>query len=157
MTPPFEGFVGGVPFAALPGRVPADPGVYVVVWPHPAERPSFRLSSPAGRFKGKDPSVSVERLAEKWVDDETVIYIGKADARRRRRSGLAARLDEYRRFGTGENVAHWGGRLVWQIERSDELTVWWRAVDSPVTEERRMLAEFAVAHDGRLPFANLRR
>ncbi|SIH24265.1 Uncharacterised protein [Mycobacteroides abscessus subsp. abscessus] len=156
MDPPFDGFVGGLPFASLAGRVPVDPGVYVIVWPHPAERPEFRVSSPAGRFKGKDPSVPVARLATQWIDGAAVIYIGKAAARRTRHGGLAARLDEYRRFGAGENVAHWGGRFVWQIERSDELIVWWRPVDSPGEEEKRMLAEFMAAHGGRLPFANLR-
>lgn len=157
MIPPFEGFVGGVPLAALAGQVPDDPGVYVVTWPHPAECLAFLHASPAGRFKGKDPSVPVERLAAKWVEGESVIYIGKAAARRTRRGGLAARLDEYRRFGAGEPAAHWGGRFIWQIERSHELIVWWRTVDSPALEERRMLAEFMTAHNGRLPFANLRR
>lgn len=156
MTPPFEGFVGGVPFAALAGHVPDDPGVYVVVWPHPTECPEFLRSSPAGRFKGKNPSVPVERLAAKWVVGEGVIYIGKASARRTGRGGLATRLDEYRRFGMGGRAEHWGGRFIWQIKRSHELIAWWRAVNSPIAEERRMLAEFVTAHDGMLPFANLR-
>ncbi|WP_236747069.1 hypothetical protein [Mycobacteroides abscessus] len=157
MTPPFEGFVGGVPFTALAGQVPAEPGVYVVTWPHHTECPAFLRSSPAGRFKGKNPSVPVERLAAKWVVGEGVVYIGKASARHARRGGLAARLDEYRRFGAGERVAHWGGRFIWQVERSDELIVWWQAVDSPEVEEKRLLAEFIISHEGRLPFANLRR
>lgn len=124
------GFVGGLPFVSLLGRVPADPGVYVIVWPHP-ERPEFRVSSPAGRFKGKDPSVPVDRLATQWVDGAAVIYIGKAAARRTRR-GASRRVPQVR--GGRERCAlGWpvrvdrvvaAGRFTWRGRKTDACGVY---------------------------------
>jgi hypothetical protein len=157
MRPFPEGFAGGAPFSALPeSDVPREPGVYVVVLSERAGRPAFLPASPAGRFKGKDPSVPLSRLEAKWVDGTEVVYIGKAAGGRGGGRGLRKRLDEYRRFGAGEPAPHWGGRLVWQLASSGELLVWWRPVADPEGEERRMLAEFHAEHGGRLPFANLR-
>src|SRR3954468_25082290 len=81
MTEPIDlsGFTGWVPFAQLPDAgVPTEPGVYVVVRPSD-EPPSFLDVSPAGRFRGKDPTVPVAELAALWVPGSPVIYIGKAN------------------------------------------------------------------------------
>ncbi len=99
-----EGFSGWVPFSRLPtASVPASPGVYVVYRAAPAE-PSFLKISPAGHFKGRDPTVSVAVLTSKWVTGATVIYVGKAQ-----KQTLRQRLSQYRRFGEGGNVGHGEG------------------------------------------------
>ncbi len=153
-----EGFVGWVPFAELPASgVAAEPGMYVV-WRESAGDPEFLPRSVGGHFKGKDPSVPAERLADEWVPGASVVYIGKASARKHGGKALAKRLDEYRRFGAGEPVAHWGGRLVWQLADHSDFLVAWRATapEDPEDVEAEMIDAFANVY-GALPFANLKR
>jgi hypothetical protein len=138
------GLSGWVPFAALPTvDVPTGPGVYVVVRPSD-EPPRFLGVSPAGHFKGRDPTVPVADLEALWVPDTHVVYIGKAELGARGRRGLRRRLDEYRRFGAGLPVGHSGGRRIWQPDDADAART-----------ETEMLAAFRARH-GRLPFANMR-
>ncbi len=58
-----------------------------------------------------DPSVSIEKLQAKWIDEALVLYVGKADAGKTGMRGIRVRLDEYLRFGQGEPIGHWGGSL----------------------------------------------
>ncbi|NYF09821.1 hypothetical protein HDC94_000977 [Leifsonia sp. AK011] len=147
----FEGFVTFEQLATA--DVPPRPGVYLVL--RPALPPIFLPLSPAGRFKAREPSVSTDRLEREWLHATEVIYIGKASARKTRADGLRKRLDEYRRFGAGEPVGHWGGRLIWQLADSRSLLVAWKESDSPHELESQLIADFVQDH-GRLPFANLR-
>lgn len=151
------GFQGFVPLASVPtDAVPAAPGVYAVLRAS-GEAPRFAAESRAGRFKGKDPSVSADLLAKHWVDGPEVLYIGKATRGSAGRRGLQKRVEEYRRHGAGEPVAHWGGRFIWQLEDRDELLVAWNVTDEDAAVvESRMLGDF-VDRYGVLPFANLRR
>jgi len=149
------GFEGFIPIGDLEDLdVPAPPGVYVIARQHAA--PKFLPSSPAGRFKGRDPSVSIDLLESSWVPGAEVIYIGKATAGLRGNRGLRARLNEYLRFGAGAPIGHWGGRFIWQLEDAGELLVAWKLSSAPTELESEMIRHFA-DHFGVLPFANLRR
>ncbi|WP_066904069.1 hypothetical protein [Millisia brevis] len=153
MTFSLDGFTGFVPFADLPaGDVPTGSGVYVVTRPA-SSPPVFLPQSPAGRFKGKEPTVSVSELQESWVPGEPVLYIGKADIGRSGKRGLRTRLSEYRRHGSGRAVGHWGGRMIWQLADSADLLVAWRPADDGRALEKSMIADFVTMY-GRRPFAN---
>jgi hypothetical protein len=158
MTEPIDlgGFTGWVPFAALPtAEVPTGPGVYVILRPTDGP-PTFLYASPAGHFKGKDPTVPVAELHALWVPGTRVVYIGKANAGATGRRGLRKRLDEFRRHGAGEPVGHTGGRRIWQLVDHADLLVGWRTTDEgAASTETEMIARFR-AHHGRLPFANMR-
>jgi hypothetical protein len=140
----FDGFVR-LDRSAL-SEVPAGPGVYAVLVP-PGTRPAFTSQSRGGWFKGKDPSVSDERLQAEWVDDAEIIYIGRSRS-------LNTRLLDLLRFGSGEPVGHWGGRLIWQLDESIPLTTAWLEAPQPEAREAELLEDFRSLH-GRLPFANL--
>lgn len=149
------GFRGFVPFADLPlSSVPAGPGVYAVLRLG-SERPVFRPASIAGWFKGKDPSVTEDKLSAAWVEGAEVLYIGKAAAGASKRRGLRKRLDEYRKHGSGLPVGHWGGRYLWQLVDSDELLVAWfeTPLDDSESLEAALLENFTQTFGAR-PFAN---
>lgn len=115
-------------------------------------KPEFIEVSRGGHFKGKDPTVKIHMLQEKWVHGAAVAYIGKAE-------NMQRRLREFCRFGAGAAIGHWGGRYLWQVAGSDDWLVCLKACEDNETAfeaEAALLKDFAEAHGGRLPFANLR-
>ncbi|WP_378741023.1 hypothetical protein [Nocardia brasiliensis] len=85
--------------------------------------------------------------------DEPVICIGKAAAGGSGKRGLRKRLDEYRRHGAGQPVAHWIRRMIWQLADSAELLVGWKRTTDARATAKVMIADF-VAMYGKRPFAN---
>ena len=73
-------------------RIPDAHGVYVVVRDSTSE-PIFLEKSPAGWFKGQDPSRPITTLREKWIVESPVLYIGKAGPSRSRT--LRKRISEF--------------------------------------------------------------
>src|SRR5688500_2556247 len=74
------GFQGFLAFKDIDlSQVPDEPGVYVVLR-EAAGTPAFLPRSPAGWFKGKDPTVPVDKLERAWPVGAQCVYIGKAAA-----------------------------------------------------------------------------
>jgi hypothetical protein len=134
-------------------QIPHEPGVYFV-WYLGGKHPEFLLRGPGGYHKGRDPNVSCEVLERNWIENETVVYIGKSE------SSLQERITTYMEFGRRKSVSHHGGRYIWQIRDFLDLRVCWRPLsrgsEGPTQVEGMLLLEFMRRHDGRLPFANLR-
>ena len=103
--------------------VPDKTGVYIVV--RNSDQPvTFLRKSPAGHFNGRDPSVPIEKLRAEWVEGTVTLYIGKAGGPEQN-AIIRKRIDAYTKFGGGQRVAHWGGRLIWQLERSESFLICW--------------------------------
>lgn len=136
--------------------IPNVMGVYLVLRVS-LDNPSFLTKGSGGFFKGKDPNVQIAELQNNWVRDEHILYIGKAGSFNSSAT-LKSRLKQLIRFGYGNNVGHWGGRYLWQLEDSKSLLVCWLTLDDkePEVVEQRLINEFKKAHDGMRPFANLK-
>ena len=131
--------------------LPRQPGVYAVSYGE-ARPKSWPNESCGGWHKKRNPAVDPARLNLEWVDGTDIVYLGRTDRT------LAKRIGEFARFGSGQLVGHWGGRLIWQLPRPDLLTIGWLPLDPGLAAEREsaLLAEFVSVFD-RLPFANLRK
>ena len=133
--------------------IPDKKGVYVVLFTKKV-KPTFLNKSIGGHFKGRDPSVSIEKLESNWISNEEIIYIGQAGGNGSNAT-LRKRLKQYIQFGSGKPVGHWGGRLIWQLKDSDELIIAWKeTIDDPYLIETEMINKFKEKHGVR-PFANL--
>lgn len=137
---------GGGPW----GEVPEAPGVYLVLRDSD-EPPRFLTRGTGGYFKGEDPNVPLDLLADAWVLNARVVYIGMAG-----RQTLRRRLRQYVDFGAGKAVGHMGGRYAWQLADASELVVCWRSVENgnPRDVEHAMIKAFKQRYGAR-PFANL--
>jgi hypothetical protein len=135
-------------------EVPVERGVYIVVRDHDGP-PDFLTRSVAPHFRGKDPTLPPQKLNEKWVTGALVLYIGRACGPGVR-SLLQQRVKRCIRFGEGRVVAHYGGRLIWQLRDHRSLLFAWATTpdQEPAAIEARLRAAF-VATYGRPPFANL--
>lgn len=139
-----RGFAGFARFKELDlGRVPVGEGVYVILR-EKEERPRFLDRSPAGWFKGLDPTVAVAELEASWPDGAHCVYIGKASSGTTGKRGLRKRIRELRRFGDGEPIGHQGGRRIWQLSDADDYLIAWLLTpnDDPERVEGELIRAF---------------
>ena len=134
--------------------IPKVKGVYLVLNPN-YQRSEYLQIGTGGHFKGRNPNVNLTELEKNWIDNSLVVYIGKAGSDTGATT-LRSRLKQYFDFGQGKNIGHWGGRLIWQLKKSNELIVCWKPLphDDPRTVESSLIQEFVSAFSKR-PFANL--
>jgi hypothetical protein len=152
-------FLGGSSIEDLQASCDAIPGATGVYILKRLQRTpvAFLPANPGGRFKGRDPTVSISRLEERWIPSADVVYIGKAGGNDQRAT-LQSRIRSFMQFGLGMPCSHWGGRCIWQLADAKVLWVYWAVThdEEPRTAESRLIDAFRQSY-GRLPFANLRR
>jgi hypothetical protein len=132
--------------------LPRENGVYVLVRERDGE-PRFNPRGTAAFWRGQDPNVKLEVLAEKWVPGARLVYVGRA-AGAGVRGRLQQRVKRMLRFGEGRNVAHWSGRYAWQLADAFDLLVAWKVCKDAVRQEIALLTAFEARHEA-MPFANL--
>jgi len=152
-----EGFSGFKTVSKLfsdSSMIPDLKGVYLVLYLN-KEPVQFVSIGTGGHFKGQNPNVPVSYLNEKWINSTIVVYIGKA-GKEGGSATLKTRLKQYLRFGQGKNIGHWGGRLIWQIEKHEELVICWKSSinEDPRSYESGLIQQFVHRYNKR-PFANL--
>jgi hypothetical protein len=104
--------------------VPEAAGVYLIVRPDRSP-PEFLDISPAGYFKGRDPSVPLEELRGAWVAGSCTLYIGRLVGRAHRQpSGAASR----RTFVTGMVLGPHTGAGARFGNSPTRPTSWWRGI-----------------------------
>ncbi len=131
-------------------------GVYIVVRTS-NESPEFLPSNPTPELRGRKHSETKEQLADLWVAESSVIYIGKAGGMGQKAT-LRKRLNAYIKHGFElKKYSHWGGRLVWQVSGSQNFLIYWHntAHQEPSVVESSLIAQFKMKYQKR-PFANLR-
>ena len=152
---PFQGYKTVADLRNNTHLIPAQAGVYIVFYKR--EHPEFLETGTGGHFKGKNPNVSVDELKANWVTGTDIVYIGKAGGPTSSAT-LRKRLDQLFKFGNGQPVGHWGGRLLWQLKDSAQLVVAWLPTPQdidPEAVEAELKNEFRLKYGAR-PFANLK-
>ena len=149
-----QGFRGFLPVSTLESTnylesVPYQPGVYLVLNPT-LENPKWLRKSVGGHIRDEDPTVPLSDLKEQWVDGADILYVGHTPERT-----LYERIPELIEFGSGESSAHWGGRLIWQLDNHSDLLICWLVHENPVEMRKKILRRFKSKYNV-LPFANLR-
>ena len=95
-----NGFEGFKPVAKLMedcSVVPRHKGVYMVLYFQGTD-PVFLEKGTGGFFKGKDPNVNISTLKENWIEEEQVLYIGKA-------TNLQSRIQQFMKFAKAKILA----------------------------------------------------
>ncbi len=100
-------------------------------------------------------NLQLDILKSNWIENTVVVYIGKAGASGKDAT-LRIRLKQYFSFGKGNNIGHYGGRLIWQLKNSKDLLVAWKPLteEEPRTVEANLIQDFVSQYSKR-PFANL--
>lgn len=155
-----DGFYGFHSVSELrnnPDLIPDIRGIYLILKPNITSGEEYLEIGTGGHFKGRNPNVSIDKLSKKWIENVLILYIGKAGGEKHPKRTLRIRLEEYLRFGTGEDIGHWGGRYIWQLKYSEELIVCWKALpeEDPETKENEVIRDFKNIY-GKYPFANLK-
>ncbi len=124
-------------------------GIYIIVRPEKMQDIHIIPTSNAGKFKGKDPTVKIEKLKQKLLNEAEILYLGKSE------DSVEKRMQQHIEFWNGKPIAAWGGRSIAQIRNFENLDVWYLPCDNPREMESALLNDFETKYK-QLPFANWR-
>jgi len=146
----FEGFISIEKLWENNSIIPKKQGVYLVL-NEEKENIEFLETGIGGIYQDKNPNVSINRLTNEFIPNSLVVYIGKAN-------NLRVRIKQYLNFGRKDNILHYGGRFIWQLENSRNLLFCWKILpdnESPKVIESKLILEYRQQFTNRRPFANL--
>lgn len=112
-----------------------------------------------------DSKIIADRLFKFWIEDESILYIGKAPIRKNGK-GLGNRVKEYYNTSFGEKGGHSGGHWIKVLNNLNDCYVYFIECSDSSKYESLMLREFGnnISNFSRLklagtgiilPFANL--
>ena len=124
-------------------------GIYIIVRPEKMQDILLNQTSNAGKYKGKDPTVNIEKLKQKLLVQADILYLGKSEG------SVEKRMHQHIEFWNGKPISAWGGRSIAQIQHFEDLEVWYLPCDNPKEMESALLNDFETKYN-QLPFANWR-
>ena len=121
-------------------KIPNVSGIYIVECPENFEIKftdnPITLKQKIIKGKLRNLIYSVEELYAKYENgNKRILNIGKTDSK----EGLQKRIKLYLEYGQGKDVAHRGGRSVWQIVNNQKLNLYWYP-----TEKARELEKYLI-------------
>lgn len=150
----FSGFMSVSELRLRPFMIPQQKGVYIVLRKMSESIPEFMAIGTGPLYHGgKQLNYETSFLKMKWIEDTSIVYIGKSD------QSLSTRIRTYLRYGEGKDAPHRGGRAIWQLPDAENLVFAWKTIscaESAASVETMLINEFKAMHDFRLPFANMR-
>lgn len=133
-------------------ELPDTCGIYIIEAPKGMKIEFLSSTTAPETYKGKNLLYDSKTLQEKFNNgDKEILYIGKTTCRQ----GLRNRLGSYIKYGYGHEVAHRGGRALWQIKNSRDLTVYYYECEDANGLEQKLLKEYKNKYNV-LPVANHR-
>lgn len=140
-------------YAGTIGKLDSDrgnfKGIYIIVRPEKMQDILLNQTSNAGKYKGKDPTVNIEKLKQKLLVQADILYLGKSEG------SVEKRMQQHIEFWNGKPISAWGGRSIAQIQHFEDLEVWYLPCDNPKEMESALLNDFETKYN-QLPFANWR-
>lgn len=91
--------------------------------------------------KTQDAGVVKGRLAEFWISDENILYIGKAPLRKSS-GGIGNRVREFYRTAIGKAGPHAGGHWIKMLRNLNDLHVFYVECQDSGSVEAKMFSKF---------------
>lgn len=105
---------------------------------------------------GVKPTVQTlkKRLSEFWLNDESILYIGKAP-KRSNGDGMSNRVEEYYRTKLGDRSPHSGGQWLKTLANENSLTVFYGQIKNSSGIEVKMF-DYFMKNISQISLMNLR-
>lgn len=122
-----------------------SPGVYVVARIDDSDANCEASAAPFKDSRLFGIEIEIESESRRWLPNEPVVYIGKAD------QAIQKRVGQFYRQQCGKRSPHAGGQAILLLDC--DLWVYWSPSSNPRQSERTMLEAFEI-RTGQPPFGN---